>query len=184
MLDRAVQNARAALSHDPGDIDAHLILSEVYSVQGRHDEALEEIDRALALNPSYAGGHSQRGSILLWVGRAEEAVPELEVAFDLDPYLPPGDAFSLGLAYYTLRRHGDAVRFLVRETVRNPDYVENRILLAAAYAQLARSADAAREAEWIGPRRPVINPEIYGSRFRNRADQDYLIEGMRKAGLL
>jgi hypothetical protein len=98
--------------------------------------------------------------------------------------LPPGDAFSLGLAYYTLRRHRDAVRFLVRETVRNPDYVESRILLAAAYAQLGRSEDAAREAEWIRPRRPVISPETYGSRFRNRADHNYLLEGMRKAGLL
>jgi adenylate cyclase len=184
MLDRAVQNARTALSHDPDDVDAHLILSDVHSIQGRHDEALGEIDRALALNPSYAAGHSQRGVILLFVGRAEEAVPELEAAFDLDPYLPPGDAFSLGLAYYTARRHDDAVRFLVRETVRNPDYVENRLLLAAAYAQLGRNEDAEREAEWIRPRRPVINPETYGSRFRNRADHDYLIEGLRKAGLI
>lgn len=184
MLDRAVQNARTALSHNPDDIDAHLILSEVHSFRGRHDEALEEINRALALNPSYAGGHSERGAILLWVGRAEEAVRELEAAFDLDPYLSPGDAFCLGLAYYTARRHGDAVRFLVPETVRSPDFVENRILLAAAYAQLGRSEDAAREAEWIRPRRPVINPETYGSRFQNRADHDYLIEGLRKAGLL
>jgi tetratricopeptide (TPR) repeat protein len=184
MLDRAVQNARTALSYDRDDIEAHMILGEVHSLQGRHDDALAEVDRAVTLNRSYAASHSQRGSILLWMGRAEEAVPELEAAFDLDPYLPPGDAFSLGLAYYTLRRHGDAVRILVRETVRNPDYVENRILLAAAYAQLGRSEDAAREAEWIKPRRPVINPETYGSRFRNRADHDYLIEGLRKAGLL
>jgi TolB-like protein/Tfp pilus assembly protein PilF len=184
MLARAEQHAQKALSLDPDDLDAHMLLSEVHSNRGQHDRALVEIDRALALNPSNAYSHAQRGATLLWAGRTEEAVTELETAFELDPYLDPGNAFSLGLAYYTARRHDDAVRFLQGEAVRNPDYVDNSMLLAAAYAQLGRTEDSEREAEWVKRRRPVIVPETFGSRFRNRADQDYFIEGLRKAGLI
>jgi len=31
---------------------------------------------------------------------------------------------------------------------------------------------------------PVFDPQSFGSRFRNQADQDYLIDGLRKAGLI
>jgi adenylate cyclase len=172
------------LSHDADSLEAHLILSEVHSSQLRHDQALVAIDRALALNPSDAASHSQRGNILLWAGRTEEAVAELETAFTLDPGLPPGDAFSLGLAYYTARRHDDAVRFLEREALRNPDYLYFPVLLAAAYAELGRATDAKRAAEAAKRWFPVIDPTTFGSRFRNPADHDYLVDGLRKAGLI
>ncbi len=183
-LARAEQHARKALSHDLDNLEAHQTLSEVHGRQLQHDRALVEIDRALALNPSDAASHSQRGNILLWVGRIEEAVDELETAFALDPGLHPGDAFSLGLAYYTARRHDDAVRFLEREALRHPDYFYLPILLAATYAQLGRVADAKRVAETARRQFPVIDPATFGSRFRNPADHDYLIDGLRKAGLI
>ena len=184
MLARAEEHARKALSHDADNLEAHLILSDVHSSQLQHDRALVEVDRALALNPSDAASHSQRGNILLWAGRIEEAVVELETAFTLNPRLPPGDAFSLGLAYYTARRHDDAVRLLEREALRNPDYLYFPVLLAAAYAELGRAADADRAAEMARRRFPLIDPTTFGSRFRNSADHDYLVDGLRKAGLI
>jgi len=181
---RAEQHAREALSRDPDNLEAHVILSEVHSNQLQNDRALAEIERALEINPSDAASHAQRGGILLWEGRIEEAVAELETAFTLDPNLHPGDAFSLGLAYYTARRHEDAVRFLEREALRHPDFVSFPMLLAATYAQLGRTADAKRAAETARRQLPVIDPKTFGSRFRNPADQDYLIDGLRKAGLI
>lgn len=183
MLARAEQHAREALSRDPDNIEAHVILSEVHSTQLQNDRALAEIERALEINPSDAASHSQRGSILLWTGgRIDEAIAELETAFTLDPN--SADAFALGLAYYTARRHDDCVRFLERESLRHPDRVYLPMLLAATYAQLGRAADAKRVAEAARRRLPVIDPKTFGSRFRNPADQDYLIDGLRKAGLI
>ncbi|HXV26202.1 MAG TPA: adenylate/guanylate cyclase domain-containing protein [Alphaproteobacteria bacterium] len=185
MLLRAEQYARDALARNPLNVDAHVILSEVHSNQLRNDQALVEIDHALELNPSNAAAHAQRGGILLWEGRVEEAVAALESAFDLDPNSNhPGDSFILGLAYYSARRHEDAVRFLQREALRHPDYVYVQLVLAAAYAQLGRDADAARAAALVKRRLPVIDPVSFGSRFHNQADQDYLIEGLRKASLI
>ena len=183
MLARAEQHARTALSHDPDNLEAHRVLSEVHIIQLQYDRALVEIDRALALNPSDAESHAERGSALLWTGRLDEAVADLETAFALDPNLSPQAAFPLGLAYYTSRRHDDAARFLEREALRNPDYIFIPVLLAATYGQLGRTADAERVAETVRRRLPVFDPQTFGSRFQNRAHQDYLIEGLRKAGL-
>jgi TolB-like protein/class 3 adenylate cyclase/Tfp pilus assembly protein PilF len=183
MVARAEQHARTALSHDSDNLDAHRVLSEVHIIQLQYDRALVEIDRALALNPSDAASHSQRGNILLWAGRLEKAIAALETAFVLDPNLSPREAFPLGLAYYTSRRHDDAVRFLEREALRNPDFIFIPVLLAATYGQLGRTADAERMAETVRRRLPVFDPQSFGSRFQDRAHQDYLIEGLRKAGL-
>ncbi|MCA1408377.1 adenylate cyclase [Ensifer sp. IC3342] len=183
MLARSEELAGRALSLDPDNLDAHQLLSQVHTMQLQYDRALVEIDRALLLNPSDAASHSQRGAILLWAGRLEEAVAALETAFTLNPNLGPQEAFALGLAYYSLRRHDDAARFLEREALRNPDFIFFPVLLAATYGQLGRTADAERMAETVRHRLPVFDPQTFGSRFQNRAHHDYLIEGLRKAGL-
>lgn len=183
MLARAEELARKALLIDPENIDAHRLLSRVHNVLLQYDRALVEIDRALALNPSDAESHSQRGSILLWTGRLEEAIAAFETAFVLNPNLSASSALDLGIAYYTARRHDDAVRFLEREALRHPDFVFIPVVLAAAYGQLGRTADTKRMAETVRRRLPVFDPQTFGSRFQNRAHHDYLVEGLRKAGL-
>lgn len=183
MLARAEELARRALSIDPESVEAHRLLSRVHNVLLQYAPALLEIDRALALNPSDAESHSQRGSILLWTGRLEEAIAAFETAFLLNPGLSASSALDLGLAYYTAHRHDDAVRFLEREALRHPDFVFIPVVLAAAYAQLGRSADTQRMAETVRRRLPVFDPQTFGSRFQNRAHHDYLIDGLRKAGL-
>jgi adenylate cyclase len=67
--------------------------------------------------------------------------------------------------------------------VRHPDFVFIPVVLAATYGQLGRMADPKRMAETVRHRLPVFDPQTFGSRFRNRAHHDYLIEGLRKAGL-
>jgi TolB-like protein/Tfp pilus assembly protein PilF len=183
MAARAEELARKALLIDPENIDAHRLLSRVHNFLLQYDRALVEIDRALALNPSDAESHSQRGSILLWTGRLEEAIAAFETAFVLNPNLSASSVLDLGIAYYTARRHDDAIRFLEREALRHPDFVFIPVVLAAAYGQLGRTADTKRMAETVRRRLPVFDPQTFGSRFQNRAHHDYLVEGLRKAGL-
>ena len=183
MLARAEEAARKALSLDPESIAAYQVLSRVHTVRVQYNLALVETDRALALNPSDSESHAARGDALLWMGRIDEAGTQLETAFDLNPNLPAGDAFALGLAYYLSRRLDDAVRFLEREVLRDPDYIYTSVLLAATYGQLGRAADAQRMAEAVRRRLPTFDARNFGSRLQNRAHHDYVTEGLTKAGL-
>jgi len=183
MFARAEQLAQKALSIDTENLEAHRILSRIHSIQAQYERALVEIDRALALNPSDAESHSQRGSTLLWMGRLEEAIAALESAFALNPNQEVNYVIDLGLAYYTSRRHDDAVKFLEREALRHPDAVFISAVLAAAYGQLGRTADAEQMVQTVRRRLPVFDPRTFGSRFQNRAHHEYLVEGLRKAGL-
>ena len=67
--------------------------------------------------------------------------------------------------------------------MRHPDNAFISALLAAAYGQLGRTADAERMVQTVRRLLPVFDPQTFGSRFQNRAHQDYLIDGLRKAGL-
>jgi TolB-like protein/lipoprotein NlpI len=183
MLARAEEVARKALSLDPESIAAYQVLSRVHTVRLQYDLALAETDRALALNPSDSESHAARGDALLWMGRVDEAIAQLEIAFALNSNLSAADAFALGLTYYLSRRLEDAVQFLEREALRNPDYIYTSVLLAAAYGQLGRAADAQRMAEEVRRRLPIFDARTYGSRLQNRAHRDYVTEGLAKAGL-
>jgi class 3 adenylate cyclase/Tfp pilus assembly protein PilF len=183
VMARAEELAQKALSIDPDQLDAHRLLSKVNNARFKSDLALIQVDRALALNSSDAESHAARGDALLWLGRADEAIAALETAFALNPNLAHNDVFALGLAYYTAHRLEDSVRFLERQALRLPDFVFIRVVLAAAYGQLGRAGDAGRTADLVKRKLPVFDPQIFGSRFQNRAHHEYLIEGLRKAGL-
>ena len=183
MLARAEEVARKALSLDPESAAAYRVLSSLHTIRLQYELALVETDRALALNPSDSESHAARGNALLWMGRIDEASAQLEIAFDLNPNLSADDAFALGLAYYLSRRLEDAVQFLEREALRNPDYIYTSVLLAAAYGQLGRAAEAQRMAEAVRRRLPTFDARNFGSRLQNRAHHDYVTEGLAKAGL-
>jgi adenylate cyclase len=183
MLARAEEVARKALSLDPENVAAYQVLSRVHTVRLQYDMALAETDRALALNLSDWESHAARGDALLWMGRIDEANAQLEIAFALNSNLSAADAFALGLAYYLSGRLDAAVRVLEREVLRDPDYIYNSVLLAAAYGQLGRTADAQRMAEAVRRQLPRFDARAFGSRLQNRAHHDYVTEGLAKAGL-
>ncbi len=67
---------------------------------------------------------------------------------------------------------------------KNSDARFNQVILAAAYAQANRSADAARMADSIRRTDPTFEAATFGNKFLNPKDLASLREGLRKAGLL
>jgi adenylate cyclase len=90
---------------------------------------------------------------------------------------------ELALAYYLKRRYQDSVGTLEKGLSRRPDFVGYHMALAAAYAQLGRSEDAADAAAAVLRLHPFFEVDSYGSVFRNPKDRAAIIEGLRKAGL-
>jgi len=182
-LKRAEELAQKALSIDADVVEAHRTLGRVYAIQFQYGRAIAEIDQAIALNPSDAEAHGDRGLILLYLGRLKESVAALETAFEFDPHLAPDYFYARGLAYYTLRRHSDAVQILERGAARYPKYVYIAVVLVAAYGQLGRIDDAERNAIKVKRLLPIFDPVTFGTRFKNHEHYKYLAEGLRKGGL-
>lgn len=77
---------------------AHLNLGNVYAVQGRPADAIEEFKRALDVAPDFAEAHNRLGYVYLMQGRVELAIAELTLAVKQAPELVTAH-LSLGFAH-------------------------------------------------------------------------------------
>lgn len=183
-LSRAEELAGKALSLDPNDVRARIVLGRVQLVHQRYKQAEAEIDRAIAVNPNDAGAIAGRGNILMWLGHSEAAVEALEQARRIDPDLNTMDRFALSLAYYLSRRYDEAVEQARLNLGDAAGAGLSRIVLAAAYGQLARTEEAGRAAAEIRRTDPLFDAREFGSKFLSPDDLAHVQEGLRKAGLL
>ena len=83
-LDDALPAYLAALRLDPGNVETHLLLGELYLKRGEAGNALAELERALELDPAEARAHSGLGEVYLTMGGFAESVQAAERALDLD----------------------------------------------------------------------------------------------------
>ena len=183
-VERAESLAQKSLALDPATTSAYRLLSNVNMYRRRYDLALGQVDRALEINPSDAESYFQRGNILVWAGRTEEAMPWLEGAlrFDRAHALTSQD---LCIAYYFLRRYGEAVEAGDRALARSPGrsiQTETHPFLAAAYAQIGRDQDAEGERIIVMHLSPFFNARRFAAQFGTQGARDHLLEGLTKAG--
>jgi len=182
-LSRAEELAGKALSLDPSEVRARVILARIHIFYQRYKQAEGEIRRAIAINPNDARSLAGLGNILVWLGQTDAAIEALEQAQRIDPDLNAIDRFALGLAYYLKRRYeaaGEQAEINLRGSERASF---NRVILAAAYAQQDRTGEAARVVTDIRRFDPAFDPEEFGTKFLNTVDLEHLRTGLRKAGL-
>jgi adenylate cyclase len=175
--------AGEALRLDPTDMRGRILLARSYIAYNRYPEAQSQIDRAIAINPNDADALAGRGNILVWLGKTDAAIETLEFAQRIDPELNDYDSFALTLAYYLKSNYAAAIEQSELNLRRNPGAHFNRAVLAAAYAQADRPADATRVVEEIRRTDPTFEATEFGNKFLNAADLERLREGLRKAGL-
>jgi len=180
---RVETHAGEALKLDASDLRARILMARSYLAYNRHLEAQSQIDRAIAINPNDADALAGRGNILMWRGLTDSAIEALELALRIDPELNDFDRFALTLAYYLKRRYNEAIEQAELNLRRNPAARFNEAVLAAAYAQVGRGADAARVSEGVRQTDPMFDAETYGNKFLNPKDLADLRDGLRKAGL-
>lgn len=89
----------------------------------------------------------------------------------------------LGIAYFLKGQYGKAIDVLEEGLSRTPDWVGNHILLAAVYAESGSTENARREAQEVLRLQPFFRVDQYGTVFRNQADRERIVQGLRKAGL-
>jgi TolB-like protein/Flp pilus assembly protein TadD len=180
-LDRSLELAKAAISHDPFDARAHSELGFVLLCRKQHDAALDAYARALELNPNDADILAEHGDALTAAGANEQALAALTRAMRLNPFCPDWYRWYLGSVYFHL---GDYQR-AIDVAAGMHDLSEVRRLLAASYAHLGRMDEARHHAVQLKIAHPNFSLAHWQnvSPFKDPEPLERLIEGLRKAGL-
>ncbi len=138
----AVEAIQKALALDVSDHRIHRVLSNLYVMQGKHDEAIASSKRALELCPGGAGPHENLGIALLFACRPTEAIPMLEKAIELDPFPPAVCHRNLAMAYLHVGRYEDAITEGKKAYQINRNDLSTPLGLVLGYAKLGRKEEA------------------------------------------
>ena len=97
--DRASGLLEKQLKAHPQDADAHLLLGQVYALQGRRAEAIQELSRTIELRPGSAVAYNMLGTALDRFAEFDAARKAFEQAVALDPTLVEAHInFAMSLA--------------------------------------------------------------------------------------
>jgi adenylate cyclase len=185
LLAQAFAVAQRAVVLDDSLPLAHTMLGVAYLWQKQHAQAIAEGEKAITLGPNYAEGYAWLGNIFNFAGRPEEAIEMGEKALRLNPHDPFLSLFTLGVAYRMMGRHTEAIATLQRVLIRNPDYLPAHVQLLVSYSESGQEAEAKAEATEILRINPNVSLELARQRlpFKDQAELERLLAGLRKAGL-
>jgi adenylate cyclase len=188
-FDRAAKN--------PSSIYYQLLIEYLLNQQ-KSEEAIAAAQKSIALDPSDPDAYSEMSWALILSGRPQEGREYLDAARRVDPKWMTWHHFLGGLAEFSMGRYAEAAAYLEKlEPERGAtsywdfwsDYSGLR-LLVSAYGHLGRNADADAIKEKLKPlMADAGDAEFSGIHmmsafpFKNFADTERLLEGLRKAGL-
>jgi adenylate cyclase len=182
-MEKAMAYGQKALSIGEPDALAYALLGSVYLRLEKYDLAISELQRAIDLNPNHALSYLRLGTIMLFAGRTDEAIQFLQTGLRYHPHTDVNDYGRLALAYYLKGKYGDAIRTLEQIMGRGGNSGWGYVTLAAAYAQAGRNEDAKHSAKMVKKLLPFFEVDSSFTLFRNPADREKILEGLRKAGL-
>ncbi len=181
-LEQALDCARTALSLDDADAWCHMVMGFVLSHRGQLDTAGPYFERAVDLNPNNVQIAILRAWWLARMSRVDEALEYLDIVTHREPYPPDWFWEIRGIALMQAKRYEAAIDVFCRMS---DFHAWDHAYLAACYARLNRAAEARDAASAVLKIDPHFTVSRWGpiERFKNPADHEHLLEGLRKAGL-
>ena len=153
-FDGAILRYTVCVGAIPDQAEAQYNLASALLRKGRTDEAISHYEKVLQLDPESADAHSNLGSAFLAQGRLREAVAEYTNALEISP---ENVAALSNLAWLlatsadvSVRNGSEAVRLAERAdsaSSRSDTHAAVLRILAAAYAEAGRFADAKEAAQ-------------------------------------
>ncbi len=185
-LKQAYELTKKAIALDDSHASAHSLLGWLYVfMQRQYDKAIAACEKAVALAPSSATANIWMGGVLTFAGRHEEAVRYSEQALRLNPF-PEGWYFRfLGYSYFGVGQYEEAIAAYKKALDRAPNDILAHLALTTAYSWAGRKEEARAQAAEV----LRINPEfsiIQRAKtipYKNQADLERYLGGLRKAGL-
>ncbi|MEE8579701.1 MAG: tetratricopeptide repeat protein [Hyphomicrobium sp.] len=189
-LSAALSLAKKALAVDDKDPMAYFALGRVYSLRGKHDASVSELETAIALNPSFAQAYHGLGSVLLFSGRLEEAAEALDQAMRLSPRDPVmWGTLSYRSMTCTLLRQFEEAAAWARRAVQEPRAAKGGYwayaVLASALGNLGQNAEAREALDEALRRKPDLSLSYLKKTLltKHPGGLDPYLDGLHEAGL-
>ena len=132
---------RTTLRRNPNCWMAHSNLGDVFSQQGRMDEAVTHLQRALELKPDLTEAHNNLGIALRQEGKVDEAIAQYQQALEIKPDYAEA-RFNLGNVLLQKGRVDEAITHYQQALEIKPDYAEAHNNLGNALMQKGRVDEA------------------------------------------
>ena len=185
-LKQARELFKKVITLDNSYANPHSFLGWIYVLLKRqYDQAITECEQGIALAPGSFHAHFWMGVVLMYSGRHEEAIRSFEKVVRLDP-IPSGWVYrNFGTAYFHAGRHEEAVAALKKSLNCAPNDFLTHAALATTYSWADRHEEARKHAAEVLRIKPdfFVEERAKVSPYKNRADLDKYVGGLRKAGL-
>lgn len=152
------------------------------------DTALSYFALALRLNPHLALGWALSAVCLCYVGQPDTALERMaryRALAPFDPYFGPFTDTIEVLAYLLMREYDKAIPIGRRSVKANPDFTNGYKPLIAALGHQGHRIDAAHYVRELRAREPSFTIAQFKTTypFKNPADREHYVEGLRLAGV-
>ena len=187
VLEEAFESGRQAIAFDERDADAHFALGRILQMKHELDASIAECEAAVTYNPSFAHAHLGLGTALLFAGDWTLAIESFDRAIRLSPHDP---LLWIVLAAKSMALLGskqlEEAEKTARQATRQPTAeLSPYAVLAAILGQSGKDAEAQQAmADLLRIKQDISISHIEQIfPYRDKVNLEYLIEGLRKAGI-
>ncbi|MCW5982075.1 MAG: tetratricopeptide repeat protein [Bryobacteraceae bacterium] len=136
----------------PASFRVNQLSAEIFEIQGRYGEAIQEYGKAIEKNPRALNLHFRLGRAVLMNSHAPEALEAARKEFEAELALNPGDAvaeYQVALILQAQQKGPEATARLERAVALNPEFPEALQGLAKARMEAKRPEEAIRLLEQV-----------------------------------
>ena len=184
-MKQAYQFADKAIHLQPDLPVAYFVKGLVNRERKDYIKAMVDVEKALEYDPNYANALMLKGTLLYFAGEPEQSIPIIRKAMKLNPHHPYNYSYHLAQGLYILRRYEEAIDALKSGLETNPTSTRMRIWLIAAMAKSGDIDEAHWEVEQLELESPGLSLQKIQNLFpfKNPADLDHFLDGLRMAGM-
>jgi arylsulfatase A-like enzyme/tetratricopeptide (TPR) repeat protein len=143
-IDAALEKIQRVLQQDPGILEAHHILGNLYVKKNERDKAVSAYKQALALDPEYVPAIFSLASTYKELGRLDEAAAGFQRLIEVDPH-DNGGYYNLAKIYAEKKEFQGALDLLERAVDLGSERAPLHNLMAECYLTLKQLDQAERE---------------------------------------
>ncbi|MGV7235497.1 MAG: adenylate/guanylate cyclase domain-containing protein [Nitrosomonadaceae bacterium] len=163
---------------------SHALLSFVYLIERRFDEAVNEAEKAVELNPNGAEANACLAFAKLWNGDINQSLKLFEIALRLNPIPPSWCYHNFALALYLNGNYQEALSACKKCITVAPNSFYPYLYKAAVYASTDSNKDADRAVKSLLEIYPNFSIKAVSKFFfRKTSHLNKLLDALRKAGL-